>query len=294
MTKFFSTTNAVLFTILTIIMPAIYLFGKIKKNKLTIPCVGCDKGSFWYKCAPGTGYGSTGCDFAKGLSSMVSTIKNIISSIAKAFSSVFSAVMKSIKAAREGITKLFNSLTPNLDQIDLSGLSSKNFRNKLPKCDVPVVGDVCKPAWDALASAYDALLSGIRGAIGLINSAIKAISDGFSQLGKVMSKALSAFWKLIVAPFEPIIELIQQPINEGKELIKNIKATDIISLIIYQILNLIQTIFPFLSPITIVILAVIMFLGPLIGGLFGFLLFSYRIISLISQLFSSFFFKTNL
>ena len=131
-----------------------------------------------------------------------------------------------------------------------------------------------------------------RGAIGLINSN-KAISDGFSQLGKVMSKALSAFWKIVIAPFEPIIELIQQPLNAGKELIKNIKATDIISLILYQILNLIQLIFPFLSPITIVILAVIM-PAILIGGLFGFLLFGYRIISLFSQLFSSLFFKTSI
>ena len=66
--------------------------------------------------------------------------------------------MSSIVVKCDGISKLFNSLTPNLDQIDLSGLSSKIFV-KLPNCKVPVIGDVCKPAWDALAYVYDALLS---------------------------------------------------------------------------------------------------------------------------------------
>ena len=294
MTKFFSTTNSVIFTILTVILPAMFLYGKLKKNKITIPCVGCDKGSSWYKCAPGTGYGSAGCDFAQGLASMVSTIKNIISSVAKAFGSVYKAVMDSINAAVKGIKTLFENLTPKLGEIDLSGLSSKSFRNKLPKCDIPVVGDPCKPVWDALAAAYDGLLSGIKFAANLINKAIKAISEGFSQLAKVMSKALSAFWKVIITPFEPIIELIKEPIKAGKDLIKNIKATDILSLIVYQILNLIQMIFPFLSPITIVIMMVLMVLGPLIGGLFGFFMFMYKIISLFSQLFSSLFFKTSI
>ena len=55
-------------------MPACTFLVNLK-NKLTVPCVGYDKGSFWYKCAPEIGYGSTGCDFAQGLSSMLSLLK---------------------------------------------------------------------------------------------------------------------------------------------------------------------------------------------------------------------------
>ena len=41
------------FTIVTILY--------LSSRKIVLPCVQCDNGSWWYKCKPGTGYGSESC-----------------------------------------------------------------------------------------------------------------------------------------------------------------------------------------------------------------------------------------
>ncbi len=47
--------------LLAVALAFFYLFTFLSKRKLELPCSTCENGSWWYKCSPGTGFGTSTC-----------------------------------------------------------------------------------------------------------------------------------------------------------------------------------------------------------------------------------------
>ena len=58
------------FTIVTILY--------LSSRKIVLPCVQCDNGSWWYKCKPGTGYGSESCNTVIDIVNRTTDLYNFI------------------------------------------------------------------------------------------------------------------------------------------------------------------------------------------------------------------------
>ena len=108
-------------------------------NKVTLICIGCDPGSFWYKCAPGTGEKGPICRNKKKL---VELFQNLLKRVINLSKTIFIF-------AKNKIDNYYSKIKPKLDRIfaKIKILISKvsvifdiskvfNFLREVPKkCD---------------------------------------------------------------------------------------------------------------------------------------------------------------
>ena len=80
-----------------VILVLVFLGGFVAEYGILIPCMGCSKSSTYFKCLPGTGYGSISCEIHKKTLNSFKTIINLINKISNSISDITNFEGESIR-----------------------------------------------------------------------------------------------------------------------------------------------------------------------------------------------------
>ena len=110
----------VLLQIILFSLCLLFAIGYLSLRKLSLPCIGCSKGSWWYSCTPNTGYGTKTCSEYKKIHGTISQVINNIYGVIKQFTNLFTNI---------DFEKLYLKFIN--DDLDMA-ISSKNYKVDLP------------------------------------------------------------------------------------------------------------------------------------------------------------------
>lgn len=256
-------------TIVVIIMmlPIVYFIT----NPVAVPCLACDKGGMFYKCSPGTGDGSQICeDYKKGevfISDIIKQtneirwkIENIDETLKRPF--------RQTKQELEGIAKRFTVQIPDINIPEIS-LPNINCGVTIPIINKDI--DPCSLVNEPLKAQVGILNSGLNLVIDQINGSLKEVSKIFSP---VLESLRDQMKKILDDIQRPWIET-QAELAALKESVVSLATTiqrNIIRVVIYQITNRLQKLFPFMSLTSLAVLVILLALVPIVGGYYSFFL----------------------
>lgn len=232
--------------VLCIIIFVIISILSLKKIKFA--CFGCSKGSWWYKCLEGTGYGTASCEAYKF------TYNNI-----KRITEILNIIPENIKKLRDIFKKLLIDI---LDEI-------KNIKNKfinlikipslsIPKINKPDINcgfsfmnkniNPCGPIENIVHSLIDGMNSASSG---LLSVLVVSFNTIFNQIKNFLTNITSEIFKIfediidkIKNPIIKIVDIIEQIYKEIEDLYKNIISMDFINIILFNITSLLMFILP--------------------------------------------------
>lgn len=242
----------------TIILLQIFLFslgllltiGYFSLRKLVLPCFGCSKGSWWYRCAPNTGYGTDTCTFYKKTYGTFASIINYFGSFLKNIDKLYESISITVNKIKVDIP---NMATNILDK----ELSSQNTDGKIKSPPPSYTNFSCEvlPGLNPCSIIRDAINGIIRGfhyaGNGLIKGIIISIRQsikGFIELLKQIINGILKLFMLIInnitKPFEELFKLIFALTKEISDFMDSIFNIGIPNIIIFNIISFLNMIVP--------------------------------------------------
>ncbi len=235
---------------LLVLVIFLVIIGGLSLRKLKLFCFGCQRGSWWYECLPGTGYGSVSCDVYKetyntlvSLVNSLTLVKEQIETVIKTFTNIYNKIKDVINSAGNAIKnelKLPNVSIPSLDVPNIS-------------CNTNIIGDICSP----LNSAVRGIITGLNSAGSFLQVLLNQIKDVFNEvinfLGLVVDEFIKIFNKLFDDMLKPIKD-IYKVVAELRAEINSIYMTfidmGITDILIYHVMSGLYAILPIKSLIT--------------------------------------------
>ena len=249
--------------------------------KVTIPCLGCDKGGTFHKCKEGTGYGSKMCsDFEQG-EQLVNDIKNKYTEIKNKVDNLDEILKKPFIQTKEELENIANKIKITVPEVPIPDIGLPTL-----SCEVTI------PVIDQKINPCSLLNDPIASQIKLINTAFKEISD---KINSILSKLTVVFDPILGSlkdQLTKILEDIQKPWLDVKNELGVLKdaiidLTDslrgnVFKMILYYIASFLQKIFPFASIASLMVIAAIILLIPFLGGYYGFLRMLFDIANVLT------------
>jgi hypothetical protein len=227
-----------LFIIILVIISGLSL------KKLKLFCLGCSKGSWWYECIEGTGYGSTQCDIYKMTYNSIATVinklhivKEKIDVVINHFMYVFNKIWNLVNTAGNAIKKELYLPHMSLPRVPLPNIS----------CHVPLLGNLCGP----IQSAVHGIIRGLNGTGSFVSILFNQILAIFNKIIEFLKTIVDQFLKL----FSKIFSSIVKPLKHTYKLILNLKNEIIglydrfinlglFNILIYGVITTLETILP--------------------------------------------------
>ena len=247
----------------------LFIFGGLSLKKIKLFCFGCSKGSWWYECLEGTGYGSVQCDVYKETYNTIAEVINSITIVTEQiqqiidnFISVFNNIKNTIKNVGKNIIEQLILPDISLPQIPIPNIS----------CNVRIIGDMCSP-----------INSIVREIINQLNNTSSFISILFNQIKDIFSLVLN-FLKLIVEkfielfttifdditlPIANIYKIIMELKVEINDIYKSFSNLGLSNIVIYHILSGLNNILPInaLASYSLALLFIIIIIGLIALGI---------------------------
>lgn len=291
---------------LLILFILIYLGTKLLISRvITLPCSNCSKGSWWYKCAPNTGYGSYTC---RSFNDIFDTTEDVVM-IFWNFKTKFYNIIYSLLEHNHNVLKkyfiyiddmLYAILQLNPAYLLVELIYNKalkhvfDFFKKLMKKTRDIDTDIKIPLINYKIPLTDILVKIVSGMLKLLKKLFELTLKLFALIG-------NSVYNLIIQPiFSDLITLISNfkdlimnlfnkltsdlntlliLINKPIEIIKDIGIQDILTLIFNHILNFILQTFSInkellnLLPMIVISLFILclffLFIAPILGVLFS-------------------------
>lgn len=280
----------------------------INRFKPQLPCIACERGSWWYRCQPGTGIGSDTCRRLESGQIAISDIINKTEQLQKKLEQLSEDVKKPAQAVREAAQDIRDAVSTAVDSYNpakllddkiLSMIQAGIFVPQIPGVPSVNMSDVINKVSGAAGDALDAMgLGGVKLDVGdAINNALAQSADAFAQsmrpAGQALGKGMETVWRAALTPFDemagrvedawdmiadewkPVLNEIRCLRSEIGQLLDGLKD-DVGDVMWLGIVSSIQKVFPFL-PAVVAILLLLMLIGMVFAGsMFG----VYRMASL--------------
>lgn len=281
--------------VLVVAITLLYSIKFLNDRKLILPCFNCSNGSWWYKCAKNTGFGSDTCKTYNKVLGFYEEIGTAILNIPNhALKFLYIGINHSNKITRKGL-HFFDKLVLILIYINPVNLIGKHLISLIYKIfdnldefanllDDNMTCAFTLPIIDIEIDICNYIIAPIKYFIlfvkVIISSMIKIIYKVFKIIYKFISKILNLFVKAIFTSFRFItknifkifseVTLLTDIIQKPFAILFEIPATQYLSLLINTLINYIINIIPYgnlLKDFPNIVLIII--LMPIILSIFG-------------------------
>ena len=266
----FKTLSSNYVPLLAVTLALFYLFTFLSQRKLLLPCSNCENGSWWYKCMPGTGFGTKTCNSYNYITNISDDLYNLIVNGPNKYLQILLALLQHTTNIMKKSVQFFDETTMILTLIMPHWLLFKylirpvskalfsgfdKVRNELANFScgftLPVLNvelDLCKLIVDGIKAllnlielVFETLLDLISTIFTFIFNFIKKYI--FGDLIKIISSVITFITNNIFKVFTlatKIVNIITQPINS----IFNIPIHKYFILVLDFIISLILDIIP--------------------------------------------------
>jgi len=287
--------DVILYSSLKYLLILFLIVGVLSLRKISLYCVGCSKGSWFYKCTQNSGYGSDVCENYKDAYNKYRLLINKVYNVVDKTKEAVDLIKKSLKMLEENIRELTDKITlaltvPKFDIPKITDYPSVNVSFTIPYINLNL--NVGKPLELAIKAALDIVNSSLNFTQIIADNINKGLNDMvkfiITYIGIIL-KNIGGVFSGIVEPIKISIKTIKLLNAEISKLFDIISNIGIINLILYNILitvnkiasviifdnlprNLIVTNIPdvklglFLAITIITFICVVIF--PIIGGIY--------------------------
>lgn len=270
---------ALILTIIITILPILIIIAKLYNNKLNLPCMGCDDGSWWYKCLPYTGKGTITCD-----------IQNMLEDVMKKAISLVKDAIGELVGIKDKLLSNFNtikekmrSVADALVNLDVGVPSIPNMPNISTSCGftIPIINlkiDPCKLVTSGLQEVIGVVLNVLNTSLKLINKSISTLMDVFKFVAEKMVSVITSTFSLVLGPLEDLGNVFGDIKDEAGDIIGFVKESGLLKSILVYALSAVQAIIPIRSIYALAAILLMIILLPFMGGIFGFFMFIKNLI----------------
>ena len=281
------------YKILLVVLIIFIAIGYLSLKKFSVYCFACSKGSWWYKCVDGTGYGSIPCDIYKNTYNSLVILTDKVYDIVKHTTELLVLVQNNIQIVNDAILDINNKIKDILVLPDLTIPKITNFPSIKCNITIPIINkdvNICEP----IETMIHTILDSVNKSLSFLDIIGYNITSGLNLL---LVAIINIFGDLI-NKFINIFEVIIKPIDESIEIIKILKSeliniydvlssVGIINIILYNLLQFVNKIVSIIlnnngifkinntSDIKIgfmlsiiIILFIIICIFPIIGGIY--------------------------
>jgi len=231
-----------IYNILIILITLFLIIGALSLKKISLYCFGCSKGSWWYKCSTGTGYGSDICNDYKNAHEIFRGLVNrVYKTIDKAMEAT-DLIKDAINEIEKNIKNFTNNIITELTIPDFEIPKISNYPDITLNFTVPIINiniDIGVP----LRLAIHGILDQINNSLQFTKIITDTIKQGLTILIEFIANILGEILTNIAQVFNGIIDPINLSIKTIKLLkIEISKLFDIVSnigivnLVLYNIL----------------------------------------------------------
>jgi len=290
----------VLLQIILFSLCLLFAIGYLSLRKLSLPCIGCSKGSWWYSCTPNTGYGTKTCSEYKKIHGTISQVINNIYGVIKQFTNLFTNIDSVIIDIKNFIPKMKNEIHQSMSRVsditlvnafDLQGKPSCPFFGLDPCAGIrKLLGVTLKGFTNASNGLFTLLLLGINQLIKLFIAFLKLVLKGIIDLCKKLINN-------ITKPLKQLFGLITNLTNQINNFIDAIINLGIPNIIIFNLISFLNMIIP--GPVIGVVMfggisVILSILLPIISALYTLFTLIFKIVilplkiiwSILSNIFS--------
>lgn len=235
---------------LLVLVIFLVILGGLSLRKLKLFCFGCQRGSWWYECLPGTGYGSVSCDVYKetyntivSLVNSLTLVKEQIETVIRTFTNIYNKIRGVINSAGNAIK---NGL--KLPDVSISNLDVPNI-----SCNTNIIGDICSP----LNSAVRGIISSLNSAGSFLQILFNQIKNVFNEIIKFLGLVVDEFMKIfnklfndMLKPIEDIYRVVAELRSEINSIYMTFIDMGITDILIYHVMSGLYSILPIKSLIT--------------------------------------------
>ena len=241
---FLGLTITDVYKLLIILILFFILIGFVSLRKLSLYCYGCSRGSWWYKCLSGTGYGTTACNTTNNMTEQMRNLLNMLYRI-----------IRQTKTIHGSITTIFKTITTLIRELKgylMNEISIPSFN--IPKIDENIINglscaiygvDLCTPFREGIKGVIiainksgesfniftNALISACSKILELIGNMIRNILNGITIIFKQLFRPIKESFRIILLIKDQIIKIIDIISDVG-----------IINIILFNLINIITSI----------------------------------------------------
>ena len=266
---------AFILTLLFVLGPVVYGVMWLRVEKPAIFCVGCSSPTEkFFSCLKGTGKGSQGCFSFQQTKGVLSKIEGLFKQLMGYITALKNDVLRPLEKAGHAVSQFFDNLKLQIPKIPDIPVP----HDPIPPCKIPVVNiDVCSFLDTAIDGAVAPLVKGLNAAIDGINVAIDKINDAFADVFKFLVGAFKELFKIVTSPFQALIQLGEEMADGVFDIFKAIDGSNVLELLAYQAIRLVQLVFPFMSVYMAAAVLMLVFGAPILASVFGVLYSVYTI-----------------
>jgi len=241
---FLGLTITDVYKLLMILIIFFILIGFVSLRKLSLYCYGCSRGSWWYKCLSGTGYGTSACNTSNNMSKHMKNLLNILF-----------RVIRQTKTIHTSISSVFKTITTLIGQLKnylMNAISIPSFN--IPKIDENTVDglrcaiynvDLCTPFREGIKGVIKTINGSGQAFNIFTNALISACSKILELIGNMIRNILSGITIIFKQLFRPIKEsfrIILLIKDQIVRIINIISDVGIINIILFNLINIITSI----------------------------------------------------
>jgi phage-related protein len=267
------------------------LVGGLSLKKIKLFCIGCSKGSWWYKCVEGTGYGSVQCDLYKSTYNTIGDLINSVVIVKEQIAEIINKFVTVLTTIENVITNAGNEIK---NQLYLPDIEIPKIEKPNISCNVDLIGDLCSPIKQVVHTVIDQLnttTSFITDLLNKVTDLFSLVIDFLIVIVDKFSELFSLLFKDITKPITTVYKLILELKNEIISLYDSFLELGIFNIIIYNIINILEIILPIrlISTVsTALLVIIIILLLPIIGVIYVVLKLLYNLLILPFTLIKSF------
>lgn len=248
----------------------LFIIGGLSLKKIKLFCFGCSKGSWWYECLEGTGYGSVQCDIYKETYNTIAGVINSLTIVTKQIQTIIDNLVLVFNKIKDTISNVGNTI---IEQLTLPDLSLPQIPLPNISCNVSIIGDMCSP----INSVVREIINQLNNASSFISILFNQIKDVFSLvlnfLKLIVEKFIQLFTKMfddITLPITNIYKIIMELKIEINDIYKSFTNLGLSNIAVYHILSALNNILPLnaIASYSFALLFIIIIIGLIVLGVF--------------------------
>lgn len=179
--------TAVLVRFIFVTFGAIWIYNWIRNNRISVPCMACERGGFATKCMAGTGHGSQGCEQYKKTLAELQEIRDQIPKIKLSAQEIMDKFEGPIESIKQTIAQINNYIAsvdlsvPDFPTVQFPEFSEFDLTLDFSKLgSIDPCKDIIQPAINAAISPYNAAINSTRSRL---TSSLTDINKALKDLG---------------------------------------------------------------------------------------------------------------
>lgn len=267
------------------------------KFRPALPCMACEKGSWWYKCQSGTGAGTVTCkrviegqisindiidkteDIAEKIALIQGKIKEPVAAVGRAAANMQQAITNAMDAYNpvgvmiDSIDRM-GDIVPKVGDMTLNLLDEFGEVGAITRAALEEIGfdkltmNLAKPINEVLQVAAAPVKEGLKAGATVLGKGMEAAWEGALQPFNAMAHQIHKEWDEMAGVWRPVASELSKLKAEVLEVLTSIQK-DVSDVMWFAMIRSIQAIFPGLPVVMIIFIIALVAFMVISGSIYG-------------------------